>query len=132
MAQLIETARIGNEPTLRYTPDGTAVINLSLPCDYGKKGADGKKPTQWLDASLWAKRAEALAPYLVKSQWVAVTVDDVHIETYEGRNGAGHKLVGRISEIKLVGPAPEQNQEARQPAKQDDGWGDFGDSDIPI
>lgn len=115
MAQLIETARIAKDPVLRHTPDGTPVINLVLPCEYGRKGDDGKYPVQWLEAALWGKRAEGLAPYLVKSQWVAVTVSDVHVETFEGRNGTGHKLVGRIQEIKLVGPAPQSAQQPAQP-----------------
>jgi single-strand DNA-binding protein len=45
MPQLFDTARIANDPVMRYTPEGTAVLNLSLPCDYGRKGQDGKKPS---------------------------------------------------------------------------------------
>jgi len=118
MAQLTDTTIIANDPVLRFTPDGTPVINLSLPCEYGKKGQDGKKPTQWLDASIWGKRAEALAPYLVKRQLIAFTVDDVHNEEYQSGNENRTKLVGRISHIKLVGGSPaNQGQPAqRQPA----------------
>lgn len=119
MAQLIETTRIARDVTLRYTPDGTAVANIVLPCDYGRKGDDGRYPTQWLEASIWSKRAEGLAPYLLKGQWVAVTVGDVHVETFDGRNGPGHKLVGRIEQIKLVGPAPQsQNGQGAATASQ--------------
>jgi single-strand DNA-binding protein len=98
---------------MRYTPEGTAVLNLSLPCDYGRKGQDGKKPTQWVDASLWSKQAEALAPYLVKGQWIAFTLDDAHIEEYQSNGATKPKLVGRISHIKLVGSAPQQDQAAQ-------------------
>lgn len=115
MPQLIDTARIANEPTLRYTTDGTAVLGLSLPCEYGRKGQDGKKPTQWVDATLWGKQAEGLAPYLVKGQWVAVTLDDVHIKEYQSQNQTKTKLVGRISHIKLVGSRP-QDQGQSQPS----------------
>ncbi|HLV16016.1 MAG TPA: single-stranded DNA-binding protein [Pseudomonas sp.] len=123
MAQLFDVARIGRDAVLRFTPnDGTAVVNLALACDYGRKDQQtGKRPTQWIDATLWGKQAEALAPYLLKGQQVAVTIDDVHIETYQGQNGPGHKLVGRISHIKLVGSAPQQQaqqQAQRQPAPQ--------------
>jgi single-strand DNA-binding protein len=40
------------------------VANVSLAFTYGKKGDDGKRPTQWVDASLWGQRAESLAPYI--------------------------------------------------------------------
>jgi len=119
MAQLIDATRIANEPELRYTPDGTAVLNLSLPCDYGRKGQDGKKPTQWLDASLWGKQAEALAPYLLKGQFIAFTLDDVHNEEYQSQGGTRTKLVGRVSHIKLIGSRPDSQQTGQQkPAPQ--------------
>jgi len=142
MPQLIDTARIGNETTLRFTPDGTPVMNLSLPCDYGRKDqSTGKKPTQWVDASIWGKQAEALAPYLVKGQWVAFTLDDVHIEEFNKGNEVKSKLVGRVSNIKLVGgapanQAPQPAQTARAPANpvSQPGPSNFDnfDDDIPF
>lgn len=119
MAQLIDATVIANEPTLRYTPDGTAVINLALPCEYGKKDQSGKKPTQWVEASLWGARAEGLAPYLVKRQMIAFTLDDVHIEEFKTGGGETRtKLVGRVSHIKLIGAAPDRQQGQQQPAHQ--------------
>lgn len=120
MPQLIDCARIANDPIIRNTQDGTAVIGLSLPCEYGRKGQDGKKPTQWVDASLWGKQAEALAPYLVKGQFVAFTLDDVHIEEYQSGGTTRSKLVGRVSHIKLVGGKPE-SQGGRATAPQNSG-----------
>lgn len=127
MPQLFDTARIANEPELRYTQgqNPQAVLELALPCDYGRKDPQtGKKPTQWIQATMWSKRAEALAPYLVKGQWISFTLDDVHIEEFQRKDGTpGNKLVGTISQIKLVGSSPdatprqEQTQSTRQPAQ---------------
>lgn len=124
--QAFDTFRIGNDPELRYTPgnNSTAVINLSLACNYGRKDeATGKRPTQWVDATLWGRQAEALAPYLFKGSEVTVTLDDLHIEEFQrsGGAGVGFKLAGRISNLKLVGGVPQQQQaaspqSARQPA----------------
>lgn len=118
--QGFDTFRIGNDPELRYTPgdNATAVINLSLACNYGRKDATtGKRPTQWVDATLWGKQAEALAPYLFKGSEVTVTLDDLHIEEFQrsGGAGAGFKLAGRISNLRLVGGAPQQQQQAASP-----------------
>lgn len=124
MAQLIGLARLGRDAELRHTPSGDSVTNLSLAFNYGRKGEDGRRPTQWVDGSLWGKRAEALASYLVKGQLVMVVVDDVHIETFETRDGAqGTKLVGSISSIEFAGSAPQQDggaapQQRQQPAPQ--------------
>jgi len=102
--KVIGLARIGRDAEVRFTPNGDAVCNLALAFSYGKK-ADGQKyrPTQWVDASMWGKRAEALAPYLNAGGLVDVILSDVHIEEYEGKNGTGSKLVGRVLEIDLAG-----------------------------
>lgn len=104
--RLIGVARLGRDAEVRYTSgqNSTAVANLSLAFNYGQKDQQtGNRPTQWVDASLWGKQAEALADWLVKGREVFVDCDDVHIETYEGRNGQGHKLVARVQAIQLVG-----------------------------
>lgn len=118
MAQMFGLARIGRDVELRYTQEQQAVVNLSLAFNYGRKGSDGKRPTQWVDASLWGKLAEALQPYLTRGTAVSVTLDDVHIETFQGRNGDGHKLVGRVSAIELAGGGEGQRQQQQPPARQ--------------
>lgn len=124
MAQIIGAFRIGRDAELRYIPSGEAVLNLALACNYGQKDSDGKRPTQWVEASMWGKRAEALAQYLTKGQQVYVVLNEPHIETYQGRNGDGVKLVARVMELELIGgkpegtSAPRQAAPARQPAPQ--------------
>lgn len=118
--QAFDTFRIGNDPELRYTPGdkSTAVLNLSLACNYGRKDATtGKRPTQWVDATLWGAQAEALAPYLLKGGEVTCTLDDLHMQEFQRGNngGTGYKLAGRISNLKLVGTPPQQqNQQSQQ------------------
>lgn len=121
MPQLTDIGRIGRDAELRYTPAGDAVINLALACDYGRKGADGNRPTQWVDATLWGKQAEAMAPYLVKGQQVYFTMDDAHIETYAKTGGGeGFKLTGKIIVIKFAGSPPQAagGQQQAQPQRQ--------------
>ena len=135
-------ARIGRDVEVRFTAGGDAVASLSLAFTYGRKGEDGKRPTQWVDASLWGKRAEALAPYLLKGGLVAVTLEEVHIETYQSANGQGHKLAGKVLDIELAGgsdrpaaaprpAAPPARPPARSPAPAGSGFDDMSD-DIPF
>ena len=143
-------ARLGRDAELRTAGSGDSVTNLSLAYNYGRKGQDGSnRPTQWIEASLWGKRAEVLAPYLKKGGLVDVIVEDVHMEQYEGRNGTGWKLTGRVMNIELAGsrtdsgdaqggqarhqaaPAGQQRQEPTPPKKNTSGSGDF-DDDIPF
>ena len=140
-------ARIGRDVEIRYTQGGDAVASISLAFSYGRKGDDGKRPTQWVDANLWGKRAEALAPYLKKGGLVSVSLEDVHTEVYQGKNGEATKLVARVVDLELAGSserqqtapaaqAPARQQQQRQaqrpaPAPQGSGFSDM-DDDIPF
>jgi len=55
---------------------------------------------------------------LLKGTAVSVTIDEVHIETYEGRNGPGAKLVGRISSLEFGGGPPQQERQRAAPQQQ--------------
>lgn len=103
-------ARLGNDAQLRYTSNNDPVVSLSLAFSYGKKGADGKRPTQWVDASMFGKRAESLSQYLVKGSQIVAYLEDVHIETYEGKNGQGTKLAGRLTDLELISERSMQDR----------------------
>ena len=130
-------ARIGRDAELKFTAGGDAVIQLALAFDYGKK-VEGKRPTQWVSGSLWGKRAEALAQYLVKGQQVFVSMDEVHIRTYKKADGSeGYALEGKVSNIEFAGSRPEQQAApapapapARTQASGPVGFDDF--DDIPF
>lgn len=150
MAQMFLLARLGRDVEVRFTPNGDAVAELALAYNYGRKGQDGKQPSQWVKASIWGKRAESLAPYLLKGQQLAVTLDDPHIETYDKRDGGqGFNLVGRVSNVEFAGSPPQGQQQAQtapqRPAQQPQrpqqnrvpqggGGGSFDDfdSDVPF
>lgn len=130
----IGLARLGRDAEVRYTPAGDAVCNLSLAVNYGMKAQDGNRPTQWYDATLWGKQAEALAQYLVKGSVHCFALSDIHLEEYEGKNGKGTKMVARVDSVELgprqggsdQGEAPQRQQgspaprPAPRPAPQDD------------
>lgn len=155
MAHIAGSFRIGRDVELRFTQTGEPVANLALAFNYGQRNQDGHRPSQWVEASLWGKRAEALADYLVKGAQVYAVLSDPHVEQYEGKNGSGVKLVARVLDIELTSSkqqgaaqeqtrqqapqqAPQQRQSAlaRQPQRQapapsGSGFDDFEDS-IPF
>lgn len=138
--QAFGLARIGRDVETRSTPAGETVANVSLAFTYGRKGSDGKRPTQWVDGALWGKRAEALAQYLTKGTQVAVTLEDVAIQTFEKQDGTvATKLVGKITGIDLAGggqerapaPPPPPPKPAPPPKVDTGGFSDM-DDDIPF
>ena len=141
--------RIGRDAELRYLPEGKAVCNLSLAFNYGKKGQDGGRPTQWIDAVLFGDRATTLAPMLLKGSQHVFHLSDAHIETYTTKDGAqGSKMSARVDDVELTDrrdaqqgqqpqqrPAPQGNQPQQRPAPKQaapaGGGFDDMDSDIP-
>lgn len=110
--KLIGLVRLGRDAEVRYTGEGTAVANLAGAYNYGMKDGEGKRPTQWVDLTLWGQRAESLGEWLVKGQQFFVDASDVHVETYDKNDGGvGVKLVGRIDSIEFAGPAPDRQQQ---------------------
>jgi single-strand DNA-binding protein len=103
--------RIGRDSELRYTQSGKAVCSIAAAYDVGY--GDNKK-TQWIDCALWEKRAESLVQYLTKGQQCMVTLDDVHIEMYEGQNGPKAKLKARVIDLKLCGQKPDRQSNLQQ------------------
>ena len=128
MAHYIGVFRIGRDAELRFTQGGDPVASLALACNYGKKGEDGNRPSQWIDASLWGKRAEAMVPHLTKGGMIYAVIEDVHIETYEGKNGKGSKLVGKIMEIEFAGG---KRPEAKQSTASDYAAAKSGSRPVP-
>jgi single-strand DNA-binding protein len=110
--KLIGLARIGNEPELRYTSSNMAVLQLSLAYAYGKE-----KTTQWVSASLFGKRAEALSQYLAKGQLIYAEVSEVHIDIFTGKDGKERtSLKGIVQEVGLTGKSEPAKAEARAEA----------------
>lgn len=137
MAHLYGLARLGRDAELRSTTGGEQVASLSLAFTYGRKGEDGKRPTQWVDGALWGKRAEALTPYLKKGSLVVVTVEDLHIATFKKGDGSeGVKLAGRVIALDLAGGNERAAAPPPPPApapKPSGGSGfDDMDSDVPF
>lgn len=114
MALLFGMCRLGRDAELRNTPNGDPVANLALAFNYGKK-QDGKQPTQWVQASLWGKRAEALAQYLTKGSAIVVTLSDVHVEMYDKNGEQRAALRARVDDLEFAGGGQQQTQ---QPAPQ--------------
>jgi single-strand DNA-binding protein len=124
-------ARIGRDVEVRTIQNGELVANISLAFEYGKKDSSGKRKTQWIDASLWGKRAESLAPYLKKGNQVVAYLEDVCLSTFTGKDGKeGTKMEARISDIELV-KAPRDQETKSEPKQKQVGFDDLSD-DVPF
>ena len=132
-----EFGRIGRDVELRYTPSGMAVASIALAYEYGRKNQQtGKKPTQWIEVTMWGKTAEALSQYLTKGKQVFIEAKDVHIQTYDKNDGTqGFKLAADFVGVKFAYDGQSQQQAHQQPQQQQSQQAaiyDEFDSDIPF
>ena len=95
MQQIVIAGRLGRDAELRSTQAGDQVCGFTVAVDYR---AGREKATNWWRVSLWGKRAETLAPYLLKG--VSVTVSgEFSLGEYDGKP----QLNIRANEIALQG-----------------------------
>lgn len=112
--------RLGKDAVVRHTQNGDAVCTLSLCYQFGYKD---KKTSQWIDATVFGKTAEALEPYLKKGKQIYAMLDDVHNEEYEGKT----RMKGRILKITLL----SDNSSAEKKPKETENFNDI-DDDLPF
>lgn len=72
--KVILVGRVGRDPELRYTPNGTPVANLSLATSERSKGSDGKwqEHTEWHNITAWRKLAEIIGEFVKKGSLIYV------------------------------------------------------------
>ena len=110
--QLTGIIRIARTDSLRYLPNGAAVLNIAGVYTYGKKADNEQyKPSQFIDISIWGKQAEGLAQYLVKGVKLSVDLIDVHIDTFTKNDGTVvPKLVARLRDLEFCGGDSDQSK----------------------
>jgi len=73
--QLTLVGNLGNDPEMRYMPDGQAVTNFSLACNRRWNDRSTGQPQEevtWFRVSVWGGQAEAVNQYLRKGRQVLV------------------------------------------------------------
>jgi len=79
---------LGQDPELRYTQGGSAVLNLRIATTetYFDRDRNKKERTDWHNVVVWGKRGEALSKILHKGSSVFVE-GSIRNSSFEGRDG---------------------------------------------
>ena len=109
MAVLTGLFTLGRDAETRVTQGGTTVVQLAAAYNYGRKGDDGRKPTQWLRLSMFGKQAEALAPHLTKGKQVSLIVRDLHISTFQKSDGTDGVALEGVADFDDFARGPRQD-----------------------
>ncbi|MDD5408546.1 MAG: single-stranded DNA-binding protein [Candidatus Omnitrophica bacterium] len=118
MASYNKVLLMGNltkDPELRYTPQGTAVVNLRLAVNrkYRSKEQELKEEVCFITAVVWNKQAETCNQYLHKGSSVFVE-GRLQSRSWEDNTGAKRSVIEvRAERVQFMG-APGQGKPAGQ------------------
>ena len=76
--------RVGTDPEMQYTPNGTAVTKLRLATD--RRSQDGETTADWHNIVVWGKSGEAVNNYVQKGQRIYIAGRLVQ-SSWEGDDG---------------------------------------------
>jgi len=107
--------RVGRDCEVRFTEKGDPIGSWSLAVNYGY-GENAK--TQWVNCSLFGKRAEGLKQYVLKGTQMAIN-GEIFTREYVSKDGVTKtSLECRISSVELLGSAKSKDS-AENTSKQD-------------
>jgi len=120
---------VGQEPELKTTTSGTAILSLHLATNYRSKNQRGTwdDRTEWHNVVLFGPRAEALSTIITKGSGLFVEGRN-QTRNWEAKDGTTRYSTEVVAyDIKLIGGRPVQNECQRQEE-------DFEpmDDDIPL
>jgi len=99
---------VGNQPELRTTPNGKKVAVFSLAINNRRRDT-----TTWFKIEAWNGLGEKVVmPYVKKGDPVAVTIQDLTLETWNAKEGgeARGMMVVTADEIELLGGGASEEQ----------------------
>ena len=137
MNLLTAIGNIGRDAEIKYTAKGDAVASFSfaLSSGYGEKAI-----TTWINATIFGKRGETLAPMLLKGTKIGIS-GEFQARPYTAKDGTEKlSLEMRVNDVTLLGKktattdesTDDMSQPTRQPvSKPSANFDDFED-DIPF
>ena len=91
--------RLGQDPELKYTPSGAAVLTLSVATTTTYKSQDGNSvdTTEWNRVVAWRKLAEIISQYAKKGSRVYVE-GKLSTRAWDDKNGVKHHTTEIVAE----------------------------------
>ena len=140
------TGHLAQDIIVRSTKKGDAVSSFAVNMDdesnsvgsfaVGVKSGWGRnEKTQFVNCSLWGKRADSLAPYLLKGQSVAIS-GECSLRMYPKKDGTeGASIEVRVQDVTLTGKKEDRalttpQNAFKQVSKADGGFDNF--EDVPF
>jgi single-strand DNA-binding protein len=123
MNKIILIGRLGKDPELQVTPDGTPVTKFTLAVNRYSKTSTGerKEETDWFNVSAWRGLAETCEKYLHKGSKVYIE-GRLSQRKYTDREGIQRTSIDvTVSEMEMLDPKPASAGSASYAGSSDSG-----------
>ncbi len=133
---------LGRDPEVRYSPDGSAIANITIATTESWKDRSGEKQekTEWHRVVFYGRTAEVVGEYLKKgsSVYVEGRIQTRKWQDKDGQDRYTTEIVG--DRMQMLGSRSEgsaqdrteQSQGAPKPQQRQSGGFDDMDEDIPF
>ena len=114
--------RLGVDPEVRTTKNGTAVANLSLGVtDYSKEHGE---EIRWYDVTVWGRTAEVCDEYCSKGSLIHVE-GRLSVDTWDDKNGGGKRkkiyVTGeKVQLLNSISDSKNMSEETKTEAKPEE------------
>jgi len=127
--------RLGQDPDLKGTPNGTQVCNFSVATTESWKDKNGNKQekTEWHRIVVWGKLAEICGQYLSKGRQVYIE-GSLQTRSWEKDGVKRYSTEINAKTVQFLGGAQggiDQNNNSRQ-ADEDESESFYNSDDIPF
>lgn len=112
---------VGRDPELRYTPNGTPVVNFSVAVDRQWKTPDGdrREATEWFNVVAWRDLAEICDQLLDKGRRVYIE-GSLQTRSWEDQNGQRHYRVELVADQMLLLDRESRRERADEETYEDE------------
>ena len=129
--KVILVGNLGQDPEARFTPQGTAVTNLSVATNESWKDQSGeiKEKTEWHRVVMYGRMAETASEYMNKGQLVYIE-GRLQTREWEDKNQVKRRTTEiRCDSFTMLGKRSEVNQGTHS---NDQGEKPQTDDDLPF
>nr|DAU92864.1 MAG TPA: Single strand binding protein [Caudoviricetes sp.] len=115
--KVILIGRLGQEPTIRFMPNGEAVCNFSVATSeaWNDRNGQHQEKTEWHNITMYRRLAEIAGQYLKKGSQVYLE-GKIQSRKYQGKDGIERTAYDIIAnEMKMLGGGSDGQQ--AQPAQ---------------
>lgn len=126
--------RLGRDPEMRYTPNGSAVTSFSVAVSRRWNSSEGQQQeeTEWFNVVTWNKLAEVCNQSLTKGRSVYVE-GRLRSRSWDGQDGQKHYRTELIAQtVQFLDSKPRPQESAAGHPGDDDLGGDVEPDDLPF